>query len=387
MESRVAEGRRTKMVLMIASILVLTVAVAGAIFNIAAACLIRAPGPVPDLAEWPAVTVLKPIHGTEPALAANLAALFAQDYPAPVQIIFGTRNADDPALAVIAEARKAYPSADIDIIISDRRWGANNKLSNLANMDEVGRHPLVVIADSDVDWAPDTLRRLAGALADPGVGLASCLHVGRGDAGVWSVLAAMDLSYRFMPSVLMGVALGMAKPTLGPTMAFTRETLHRIGGFAAFGDVLADDYEMGKAVRALGLRTVLPPFNITHGCSEPTLPELARHELRWTVTIFRIDHAGFAGSIVVHTLPMALIGAALAGFSTAGLAVLAAAFASRALVRLRMDIASGTVSGPLMLVPFRDLLSFALFCATFFVHKVDWRGSQFRVTRDGRLKS
>ncbi|WP_374139287.1 glycosyltransferase, partial [Sphingomonas sp.] len=105
----------------------------------------------------------KPVHGTEPALAANLAALFAQDYPGPVQIIFGTRNPDDPALAVIAAARKAYPTADIDIVISDRRWGANNKLSNLANMDEVGRHPLVVIADSDVDWTPDTLRRLAGA--------------------------------------------------------------------------------------------------------------------------------------------------------------------------------------------------------------------------------
>ncbi len=375
------------MVLTIASILVMTVAVAGAIFNIAAACLIRAPGAVPDLAEWPAVTVLKPIHGTEPALAANLAALFAQDYPGPVQIIFGTRNPNDPALAVITEVRARYPEADIDIVISDRRWGTNNKLSNLANMDEVGRHPLVVIADSDVDWAPDTLRRLAGALAEPGVGLASCLHVGRGDAGVWSVLAAMDLSYRFMPSVLMGVALGMAKPTLGPTMAFTRETLGRIGGFAAFGDVLADDYEMGEAVRALELRTVLPPFYITHGCSEPTLPALARHELRWTVTIFRIDPAGFAGSLVVHTLPMALIGAALAGFSTVGWAVLAAAFASRALVRLRMDIAAGSVSGPLMLVPFRDLLSFALFCATFFVHKVDWRGSQFRVTRDGRLKS
>jgi ceramide glucosyltransferase len=167
----------------------------------------------------------------------------------------------------------------------------------------------------------------------------------------------------------------------------TRETLARIGGFAAFGDVLADDYEMGAAVRALGLSTVLPPFYITHGCSESSLAALVRHEMRWTVTIFRIDPAGFAGSIVVHTLPIALIGAALGGFSAVGLAVLGGAFASRALVKLRMDRVSGSVSGPLWLVPFRDLVSFALFCATFFVHKVDWRGSQFRVTRDGRLQS
>jgi len=375
------------MVLAIVSIILLGVSIAGALFNIATARVIRAPGPLPHLAEWPAITVLKPVHGTEPALAANLTALLAQNYPGAVQIVFGTRDPDDPALAVIADLRRANPGADIDIVISDRRWGANNKLSNLTNMDEVGRHPIVIIADSDVDWAPDTLRRLAGALAVPGVGLASCLHVGRGDAGFWSRLAAMDISYRFMPSVLMGVALGMARPTLGPTMAFTRETLARIGGFAAFGDVLADDYEMGAAVRALGLSTVLPPFYITHGCSESSLAALVRHEMRWTVTIFRIDPAGFAGSIVVHTLPIALIGAALGGFSAVGLAVLGGAFASRALVKLRMDRVSGSVSGPLWLVPFRDLVSFALFCATFFVHKVDWRGSQFRVTRDGRLQS
>ncbi len=375
------------MIVTILSILVMAMAAIGAIFNFAAAMVARQAAPMSDQATWPAITVLKPVHGTEPALAANLESLFAQNYPGDVQVIFGTRNAADPALAIIAQARAAYPNADIDIVISDRRHGANNKLSNLANMDEHGRHPIVIIADSDVAWAPDTLRRLAGALAEPGVGLASCLHIGRGDAGFWSRLAAMDISYRFMPSVLMGVALGMAKPTLGPTMAFTRDTLRKIGGFPAFGDVLADDYEIGAAVRALGLRSVLPPFFITHGCSESTLAALVAHEMRWTVTIFRIDPAGFAGSIVVHTLPLAVIAALLAGFSAPALTVLGLAAFSRALVKIRLDIASGTVSGPLIFVPIRDVLSFALFCATFFVHKVDWRGSEFRVTRDGRLQS
>ncbi|OYY75685.1 MAG: hypothetical protein B7Y43_18515 [Sphingomonas sp. 28-62-20] len=375
------------MVLMIVSIIILAMAVTGAIFNIAAGAITRPAGAVRPLAQWPAITVLKPVHGTEPTLAANLESLFAQDYPGVVQVIFGTRNANDPALAVIAQARAAHPDADIDIVISDRRHGSNNKLSNLANMDALGRHPIVVIADSDVAWAPDALRQLAVALAEPGVGLASCLHVGRGDAGFWSQLAAMDISYRFMPSVLTGVALGMAKPTLGPTMAFTRKTLEAIGGFPAFGDVLADDYEIGAAVRGLGLRTVLPRFYITHGCSESSLIALITHEMRWTVTIFHINPAGFVGSIVFHTLPLALIGALMAGFSTVSLVVLGLAAFARVLVRARIDIASGTVSGPLFLVPIRDLLSFALFCTTFFVHKVDWRGSRFRVTRDGRLQS
>lgn len=369
------------------SLIALTLAVAGAVFNIAAAMQVRPTRPMPDLADWPAITVLKPVHGSEPALAGNLRSLFEQDYPAPVQVVFGTRNQQDPALAVIEAARAAFPTSDIDVVVSDRRHGANNKLSNLANMDELSRHPITVIADSDVAWPPDTLRRLAVALETPGVGLASCLHVGRGDAGFWSRLAAMDISYRFMPNVLMGVALGMARPTLGPTMALTSETLARIGGFAAFGDVLADDYEIGAAVRELGLTTMLPDFYIIHGCSESSLKALAAHEMRWTVTIFRIDPAGFAGSVIVHTLPLAVIAAALAGFGALSLGVLSLALVSRLFVKYRIDRASGMSSGPALLLPIRDTLSFALFCATFFVHKVDWRGSQFRVTRDGRLQS
>lgn len=375
------------MVLMIISIIVLAMSAVGAIFDIAGGLLARAAHPVPTLDHWPAISVLKPVHGTEPGLREKLESLFVQDYPGPVQVIFGTRDADDPALTVIADARAAHPMADVDVVISDRRWGTNNKLSNLANMEPNGRHPIIVIADSDVDWAPDALRRLAAALAEPGVGLASCLHVGRGDAGFWSRLAAMDISYRFMPSVLMGVALGIARPTLGPTMAFSRDTLTRIGGFAAFGDVLADDYEIGEAVRSLGLRTVLPRFFITHGCSESTLRALVAHEMRWMVTIFHINPSGFAGSIIVHTLPLALIGSALAGFSAPALAVLALATIARMVAKFCLDRASGLVSGPLILVPIRDVLSFILFCSTFFVHKVDWRGSQFRVTRDGRLQS
>lgn len=378
------------MTLSILSVVCMAMAVVGAVFNFGAALVAGVAGrarPVPDLVQWPAITVLKPVHGAEPALAANLESLFAQDYPGAVQIVFGTRNAADPALDVIARVRAAHPQADIDIVVSDRRHGPNNKLSNLANMDERGRHPIVITADSDVAWAPDVLRRLAVALSEPGVGLASCLHVGRGDAGFWSQLAAMDISYRYMPSVLMGVALQLASPTLGPTMAFTRDTLQKIGGFAAFGDVLADDYEIGAAVRSLGLRTVIPRFYITHGCSESSLRALITHEMRWTVTISRINPAGFAGSIVVHTLPLAAIGGLLTGFSAPALGVIGLAAAARLAVRISIDRASGTVSGPLFLVPIRDLLSFALFCATFFVHKVDWRGSQFRVTRDGRLQS
>ena len=60
--------------------------------------------------------------------------------------------------------------------------------------------------------------------------------------------------------------------------------------------MLADDYEIGRAVPALGLEVVSPPFLVTHGCAEATLGELWRHELRWSKTIQRPRPAGHAGA-------------------------------------------------------------------------------------------
>lgn len=374
--------------------LLLALAAAGVAYTVLAAWLMRGyrAGPLAALHEAAGISVLKPLYGAEPRLRSNLETLLAQDYPGPVQFIFGVRDAADPAVAVVQALQSAHPQAEIALVIDPRRHGANNKLSNVINMAAQLRYPLVVLADSDVAAPPDCLHRLAAALAEPGVGLASCLHFGRGDAGFWSVLGAMDISYRYMPSVAVACATGLDQPCLGPTMALRRETLDAVGGFARLADVLADDYELGRAVRALGLRIVVPRFSIIHSGDESTLRALVAHELRWSRTIYGINPAGFAGSVVTHCLPLALLGALVLAASGAvwgglTLAVVAAALLSRALLLCVVNAVAGFKSGPLWLLPLRDALSFTLFAATFFVRHVSWRGSHFKVARDGRISS
>jgi len=48
------------------------------------------------VAEFPPVTLLKPVHGIEPRLRDNLESFFLLDYP-QFEIIFGARTGDDPA--------------------------------------------------------------------------------------------------------------------------------------------------------------------------------------------------------------------------------------------------------------------------------------------------
>jgi ceramide glucosyltransferase len=163
------------------------------------------------------------------------------------------------------------------------------------------------------------------------------------------------------------------------TIAIRKTTLDQIGGFAAFADRLADDYEIGRTVRGLGLRVTIPPFVVSHSCAEQGVKELLAHELRWARTVYMIDRPGYIGSGISHALPLALIGAAMLGFTPVALGVLAGAAAARLWLTSRVDSAIGAGRGAWRLFVARDLLSFFVYVAAFFVRSVTWRDRRISV--------
>lgn len=368
--------------------LLIAMAILGLVYSIIALSCTYRVAAAADRARSPdscAVTILRPLHGDEPGLVEAICSVFDHGHPAPVQIIFGVADADDPALAAVERARSLHPGLDVTVVIDPRRHGANRKMSNIVNMAAHIRHPVVMIIDSDVRVPRGAISALEATLADPAVGVASCLHVGFGNTGCWSRLAAMDISYRFIPSVIVGRSLKLAEPVLGPMMALRGDTLAKIGGFSAFADVLADDYEIGRAARAIGLRLEVPALFALHGCSETSLAALVRHELRWTRTIYGIDRVGFLGSVITYVTPIALLALLLSGGAMATPLLLLAALVIRSAIKMRIDRISVSVSGPLWLLPVRDCLSLVVWVLTLFVGEVDWRGTRFKVTADGRL--
>ena len=371
-------------------LILLALAIAGVAYTLAATILIgryrtRDAAPATPDGEAPDVTLLKPLHGDEPGLTENLLSFLRQDHAGRVQMVCGVQDARDPAIAAVRAAQAALPAADIVLVVDPAPHGANAKVSNLVNMLPAARHPLIVLSDSDMAAPPDYLARIVAALCAPGVGAVTCLYHGRGRAGFWSRVAAAGIGWQFLPGVVVGLALGLAKPCMGSTIALTRETLDRIGGFARFADILADDHAIGASVRALGLRVAVPPMILAHGCSERGLVELARHELRWLATVRGLDPAGHAGSLVTYPLPLALLGLLLAGPGPLALCTLAAAAIVRLLLVLRIGHITGEDSLPLWLLPFRDVLSCVLFLIAFFIRSVDWRGARLKMAGEGRI--
>jgi ceramide glucosyltransferase len=332
----------------------------------------------------PAVTILKPLHGIEPHLLTNLTGFCVQNYPSPIQIVFGVADADDPAIAIVRDLIGAFPDADLKLVVCASQHGANRKVSNLINMAAAARHDIFVISDSDIAVDRNYLKTIAASLGQQGVGLVSLLYRGIPATGPWAALAAAAIDYHFLPGVLVGLKLGLATPCFGSTIALHRNTLARIGGFEAVADLLADDYALGARVRGAGLSVAIPPATVGHICAEQSLRELVRHELRWARTIRAVDPIGFAGSAITHATPLALLGDLLGGITPASIIVVVA-IACRFALQHRLDRVFRLRQDFFWLGPIRDVLSFSIFVASFFASSVEWRGRRYGVKVENRI--
>ncbi len=327
----------------------------------------------------PPVTVLKPLHGDEPLLEQALSTLCQQDYP-DYQIVCGVQDAADSAIPVVQRIRAAFPKRDIALVVDATEHGPNRKIANLINMFPMGKHDLLVIADSDLHVRPDYLSVLVGTLATPGTGLATTLYAGLPASGqIPALLGATQITHGFLPGALLARAMGR-QDCLGATMCLRRDTLIRIGGLHALVDHLADDNVLGQLVRGLGYRVSLAGTIVATTVPETTFAALYRHELRWARTIGALVPAAFALSVLQYPIFWALVAvlASFGAFWAIGLFFLA--WAGRALAAMGIDRALAPKLEKLAfpatvgLLPLRELLSVATMLASHAGKTVDWRG-------------
>ncbi len=329
----------------------------------------------------PPITVMKPLHGDEKLLEDALASLCAQDYPC-FQIVFGVQNPADPAIAVVDRLRRRFPGVDMDLVVDPTPRGSNRKVANLINMYPSARYDLLVISDSDMHAAPDYLARVADALAAPGTGLVTTLYTGLpAQAGLPGALGAAYINQSFAAGALMARGLGR-QDCMGATMALTRETLMRIGGFPVLSPYVADDAVLGMKIRALGQTVALAASVPATSVPETNLGALFRHELRWARTIRAVAPLGFAVSVIQFPAFWALLTFAMSGFAPWAGALWLASIAVRAASGRAVERAMGAARTPLWLPALRDPLSMAVLLAAYLGDEVAWRGHVLSTGRE-----
>jgi ceramide glucosyltransferase len=339
----------------------------------------------------PPVTILKPLCGAEPELYRDLRSFCLQDY-ADYQIVFGVRDATDPATAVVRRLMEEFPALQMELVVNDAQHGSNRKISNLINMLPHARHDLLIIADSDTQVRGGYLDAVTRRLLDPQVGMVTCIYRCIPSGGVWSRLGSMYINDWYMPAVLLAWLFGHRGYASGQTIALRRDTLDAVGGLQPLVDQLADDHRLAESVRCIGQRVVLSEYLLETVQCEPTAADLMDHELRWMRTIRVLAPGSFNLLFVSFTLPLLGVGAALAAWEPRVTVALIALVSLTLACRLGLSWLArlGQRRLPLVdlwLLPVRDLLLCWTWSRALFTSRVSWRGSEYEVDRQGVLRA
>jgi ceramide glucosyltransferase len=202
----------------------------------------------PAANDLPPVSILKPLKGTDPEMYLSLRSHCVQDYP-DYEIIFGISDPNDPALAIVEKLQREFPTRTINLVPCEQKLGAKGKVSSLAQMVHAANHDFLLVNDSDIRVGPDYLRTTMTELQEPYIGLVTCLYRGVPAHTIASRIESLGISTDFMAGVLAAWQLERGLQFgLGATLAFRRSDLEAIGGFEAFVDYLADDYELGRRI-------------------------------------------------------------------------------------------------------------------------------------------
>jgi len=335
----------------------------------------------------PPISILKPLRGMDPDIDVALRSHCQQDYP-DYEIIFGVSDPDDPAIAEVERLTEEYPSHPIKLVVCDRVLGGNMKMSTLAQMLPYARYEHLLVNDSDIRVEPDYLRRIVAPLADPHSGLVTTLYRGIPDDTLPSRLEALGISTDFCGGVLSAIELeGGPHFGLGSTLMFRRKNLQEIGGFEALLNYLADDFELGKRISALGLRNSLSDVVVETHIHAYSWRDFFDHQLRWARSVRDSRSWGYVGVGLTFGLPWALLLLAMARAAVWVWPI----FASVLFLRFLLAVVVGAnVAGDrrvlpwLWAVPLRDLCALVVWMAGFAGHTVVWRGQRF-LLKDGRL--
>jgi ceramide glucosyltransferase len=344
----------------------------------------RRPEPLPLF--MPPVSVLKPVKGVDAGAFENFASFCRQDYPS-FEILFGVADGADAVVPLLHRLRREFPHIPMRIVVAHGH-GTNRKASTLHTLAREAVHDVLVVNDSDMRVDSGYLRQVVAPLGDPATGLVTCPYRGADPVTLTARLEALYMGVTFLPSVIVAWTMTGLKFGLGATMVLRRAELDRIGGFLAVADYLADDYEIGSRIGALGLKVHLSRYLVSSMLGATSFRDQWDREVRWSRCNRVSQPGGYAGFCLTFTTPLAVASLIASGLAPAGWAVLAGSILLRwtAGYLITAETKDAASRRFLFLLPLRDMLSFVIWAAGMIGRRVVWRGEAFFVLNDGRLQ-
>lgn len=332
------------------------------------------------------LTVLQPILSGDPALAATLA--HGPDQTSGAKFIWLVDEDDAEGLSIATELAETRPNVVV-IVGRPPQDGENPKTLKLIRGEALVETGSVAVLDDDTMLASGGLEKLAAEAQTSG-GLATALPTwGRRPHNVFEALVAGFVDGQGASAYLAMAKLGRNRTINGMAYAADAQTLRQIGGFAAMGHSVTDDWAVARLFAEHGrpiIQTAVPA-RVAVTLDGPL--EALRLLRRWTVFAHRYVSANLdvamTGLVLLPAI-LPLLGLVLAGFvGPVALVLWFSLLIIRAgLHRLLIRRIGGTGAAPVWAIVAAEVaLPILSVAAALRPHRIRWRSRRMRLTADG----
>jgi ceramide glucosyltransferase len=339
----------------------------------------------------PPVSVLKPLHGTEPDLEDNLRLFFELDYP-EYEVLFCARHEEDEGLRMARKIAAEHPEVRARFLTCGEPQFPNAKMWSMAALADAAAYDTLVTSDADARVSRDYLRQCVQELAEARMELASCLYVGRTTGGLAAQLDAVGKSVEMSGGIFVADMIeGGTHFALGVTMVLRREAFQLAGGYEDLGQYYAEDFVLGQRIAALGMGVRMANYVVRLMVLPQGLRESFRDQLRWMKSTRRSRPAGHLGTGLTYAVPFGLLGLVwglLAGHPGLGLFWLLGTCVNRWVMAavVLWALEDEQARRPTLIYPLRDLLGFAVWVASYMGDKMQYHGGKYSLGVGGRFE-
>ena len=334
----------------------------------------------------PLISILKPLCGLEDSLEENLVS-FTRLTDVSYEVILSIEDPADPALVIARRVCERFPEAPFSIVVGGVRPGlfSNPKVARLVAAARKAKGDIFFISDANVRVAPDAICKTVALFDDPAVGCVSNLFLGTGARSFGARIESLHLLTFVVAGNALAAWSGVAC-VVGKSMAISRRAHDAIGGFAAAGNLLAEDQAIGLAVKQAGLRVALSPVVVDNIVVHRTLERALARQVRWGMIRRSFSAATFFGEILLNPSVLCLLAWGVSAIAAPEFAsTLGALSAISLLTRILQASLLGRLTGAplapltLLLMPIKDILQFATQLVPFFSRRISWHGHEARL--------